>query len=75
MKCVDKKGHEYGFVGYMVVCEEIQGKTEKGRRTPQPGTAGPVILKLPEHFSAKIEVWQCLKCGHIKLAPAVFTRL
>jgi len=72
MKCVDEEGHEYGFVGYMVVCEEIE---EKEGRKPSGGTGPPVILKWPEHFSAKIEVWQCLKCGHIKLSPAVFTRL
>lgn len=75
MECVDKKeGHEFNFIGYMVVCEEID-ETPQKKLGHNIGTAGPAFLKLPEHFPAKIEVWQCLKCGHIKLSPAVFTRL
>lgn len=33
------------------------------------------VLEVPSYFTAKIEVYQCSKCGNVKLAPAVFSRL
>ena len=83
-KCVDEEGHEYDFIGYMVVAEKL---LEPEKTTPvfpplAPGVTsstirfGPgALMEVPSHFAAKIEVHQCKKCGNIKLAPAVYTRI
>lgn len=80
MKCVDKAGHDYDFIGFMVVSDKIP---KPGKTTPpvpiQPvaGTVATVfpIMDVPKHFPAKIEVHQCKKCGDIKLQPAVYTQI
>ena len=74
MKCVDKKGHDFNFVGYVVVADHLQssGNIEV---PPGPNTTPLPYLKVPHHFAAKIEAWQCSRCGCIQLKPAVFTRI
>lgn len=86
MKCIDKKGHDYAFVGFMVVAEKLEEEKQtaqvSGGTPPQgaqiswfpAGTSVPYYV-MPKQFPAKIEVHQCRKCGDVCLKPAVFSRL
>jgi len=77
MSCIDEEGHDFEFVGYMVVTDNLPTPETKPR-APKPGKGtiwiGP-MLEVPHQFPAKIEVWQCRKCGWISLKPAVFSRI
>lgn len=76
MKCVDKAGHNLQLVGYMVVAEHLE--SARPHVAPSGQVAATTIypyFPAPTVFPAKIEVWQCVKCGYIKLSPAVFSRL
>lgn len=74
--CIDVKGHDWSFVGYMVVSKELPEGEKVPLKRLQSGTSGPYpLLKVPLHFEAKIEVWQCDNCGWVQFKPAVFTRL
>lgn len=81
MKCIDKEGHQYEFIGFMVVADKLP---ENNPASPPQVVSGPIsgttlvgfpVIEVPAHFPAKIEVHQCSKCGDIKLKPAVFSRL
>lgn len=88
LKCVDKTGHEFKFVGYLVVANKLEDNVEYYETSsysssnypnssiyyPSSGTWS-VFLPTTQYFPAKIEVHQCKKCGWVKLQPAVFTRI
>lgn len=77
MDCVDAEGHDYEFIGYMVVSDKLPENPPTTQAvTTTPGTlAGWPLIEVPSMVPAKIEVHQCKKCGEIKLQPAVFTRI
>ena len=72
MKCVDKEGHDWSFVGYVVVADNLE---KQPVQPPTPNTTPLPSFRVPKLFPAKIEAWQCRKCGQIDLKPAVFTRI
>lgn len=76
--CIDKEGHDYDLLGYMVVAEKLPEKPDKV--IPCPPITGTTVglyplFQVPLYFAAKIEVHQCKKCGEIKLQQAVFSRI
>jgi len=76
--CIDKEGHDYELVGYMVVAEKLPEKPDKVIQCPPISgtTMGPYpLFQVPTYFPAKIEVHICKKCGEVKICSAVFSRI